>query len=87
MPRKTELLNQALGESRTLLNKGDTSGAHLLCMLTEADAQIAILDRLTEIEKHLAALAAPFYEALKDGQPISLENVKPNTLGVKTKES
>jgi hypothetical protein len=56
-------------------------------MLTEADAQIAILDRLTEIEKHLAALAAPFYEALKDGQPINLENVKPNTLGVKMKGS
>ncbi len=83
MPRKTELLNKSLEEARVLSDKGDTASASTICRLVEVDAQINILDKLTEIEKHLAAIAAPFCESYKDGQPVALEQVKPNLLGIK----
>jgi len=72
MPRKTELLNQELNNARELTEKGDTSMASNLCRLIEVDAQIAILDKLTDIEKHLAALVKDF--AIEE-QPVNLEKV------------
>jgi hypothetical protein len=90
MPRKTELLNQELNNARELIEKGDSASASNMCRLIEVDAYICILDKLTEIEKHIAALAVPFQEAYKDGQPVDLENAakaKPNVLGTKLKGS
>jgi hypothetical protein len=77
MPRKTELLTKALEEARALDYRGDSAMASNICRLLDADVKINILDKLTEIEKHLAAIATPFEEAIKDGQSINLEQVKP----------
>lgn len=83
MPRKTELLNQELSNAKELANKGDTAAASTVLRLIEVDAYITILDKLTEIEKHLGILAD------HESKPITLEKVasKPNTLAIKGKGS
>jgi len=80
VPRKTELLNQELNNARELSFKGDTSAASNMCRLIEVEAYIAILDKLTEIEKHMAALVKEF--SIED-RPVNLEKANLSTLSKK----
>jgi hypothetical protein len=81
MPRKTELLAQELNNARELIDRGDTASASNLCRLIEVDSSINILDKLTEIEKHLAALVG------REDRPAVLENPKPDSLFPRVKGS
>ena len=61
MPRKTETLNQSIDAITSIYGCGNTGEAMDKTSIVIAGALISISERLYEIEKHLAAMAYPFY--------------------------
>ncbi len=77
MRNRFKVLNCQLDQAQELIDKGDTASASNIIQMVVAECCVVIADKLTEIEKHLAALAAEYSRngSVKADQPVDLEKV------------
>ncbi len=67
MRNQFQVLNIMLDQAQELNEKGDTASAESMVQMVMAECTVILAEKLTEIEKHLAALVG------RKDRPVTLE--------------